>query len=68
MWFYYKIGFIYLFINSSLIVNEKSLKISNDKGEDFDANINFNILCFLLVRNDKYEILEIGSGGEKAVY
>jgi len=34
------------------------LNIPNDKKEDFDNNTNFYILCILLGRNAKYEILK----------
>jgi len=45
-----------------MIINEKSLNISDDKEKGFDDYINFYVVCLLLGENEVYEILKIGSG------
>ena len=48
-----------LFINFSLIKEQKSLNVSTESEKDFEDNINFYILCILLGGSAIFEILDL---------
>jgi len=48
-----------LFINFYLIVEQKSLNISDEYEKNFEDNINFYVLCILLGGNTIFEILDL---------